>query len=187
MSKVDTKTLSTLTTLGCDNDSTVQTARTIKCSCSSTLQYRYGFKVSWVQVLQFVTVVTIAGIAIPVCRTVLNAVVQDNTVHYIDRLVVCAQSRSTTNHNLVATEHTTVTRVDFHTGNLTLQCRYRVDHVGIQVFALHFCYGITQSLLFTLHTESGYYHFFQSLSIILQNDVERSTVPCHFYSLITYE
>ena len=183
--ETDTETLGTFSRLGSNNDSTVQTARTVKSCCSSTLQYRYGFEVVRVQVLQFVTPVLIGST--PVGITVLHAVVKDYTVHNVDRLVVGTQSRSTTDQDLGRTEQTTVTCCDVHTGNLTLQCRNRVHHVGVQVFTLHFCHGVTQSLGRTLHTESGYHHFFQSLSVIVQSNVERSTVPGNFLSLITYE
>ena len=183
---VNTQTLTALTRLSSNNDSTVQTARTVKSCCSSTLQYRYCSEVVRVQVLQFVTVVTVTC-TVPVCRTFLDRVVKDNTVDNVDRLVVLTQSGSTTDLNLRRTEHTTVRRRNVYTGNLTLQSRYRVHHVSTQIFTLHFSYSVTQGLSSTLHTESGYYDFFQSLSIILQSNVERSTVPSDFLSLITHE
>ena len=183
---VDAQSLALFTRLGCNNDSTVQTARTVKSGCSSTLQYRYSFEVIWVQVLQFVTIVTITC-TVPVCGTLLNRVVKDYTVYYVDRLVVCTQSRSTTDLNLSRTEHTTVRLRNFHTGNLTLQSIDRVNYCCTQIFTLHFSYSITQSLSRTLHTESGYNHFVQSLSVFCQSNVKCSAIPNYILSNITHE
>ena len=82
----DTQALGTPTALGGNHHGAVQTAGAVKGCSGCAFQDGYGGKVIRVQVLKFVTPVTVR--LAPVGITVLVGVVQDYTVHHVDGLVV---------------------------------------------------------------------------------------------------
>ena len=175
LGEADAQAAGTTTALGGDDHGAVQTAGTVQGGSGSTFQHGDGGEVVRVQVLELVTIVQVVGI--PVGGGVGDVVVQDDAVYHEDGLVVLAQGGSTTDEDLVTTEHTTIRSVDFHTGHLTLQGRYGVDQVGVQFLALELGHCITQGLGGALDTESRHDGTLQHLGVFAQDHIHGTAVP----------
>ena len=160
--------LTLLTALSSHEDNTICSTSTIDSSCTSILQDIHRFDIVRVQVAQ------------TVCT--------DLTVHDNQRRTCTVIACTTTESDRRCRTGKTRSLLNLHTRNSTHQCLRRVTiRTYRQSFFAYLRYRVGQLTAFLLHAVTQYHNFFQSLSIFLQCNIQRLTIPLKFLSYITHE